>query len=109
MLQSSRSSREVQRGRCDTYLCNRRHGKLEGQAWCWLVELHLVFFRIVLLLEHRSAVLGDESIHLELQQRSDLKVGKGVVEVMGIDQAWEVDALMELQATMADATELSGT
>lgn len=90
-------------------MCNRRHGKLEGQAWCWLVELHLVFFRIVLLLEHRSAVLGDESIHLELQQRSDLKVGRGVVEVMGIDQAWEVDALMELQATMADATELSGT
>ena len=85
MLQSSRSSREVQKGRWETYLCNRRHGKLEGQAWCWLVELHLVFFRIVLLLEHRSAVLGDESIHLELQQRSDLKVGRGVVEVMGID------------------------
>ena len=46
-------------------MSDRWHGELEGQARRGLVEVHLVFMVVVLLLEHGLAVLCDESIHLE--------------------------------------------
>ena len=49
----------------------RRHSELERQAWCWLIEFHLVLLRVVLLLEHRLAVLCDEGIHLDVWEMGD--------------------------------------
>jgi hypothetical protein len=51
------------------YLRYWRHCEPKGHARCWIVEIHLVFFMIVLLLKHRPAVLCDECIHLESYER----------------------------------------
>jgi hypothetical protein len=72
-LASSRSSRYSRRRGTTTYLSDRWHGELEGQAGNLLVEIHLVILGVVLLLEHRLAVLCDEGIHLEMLRMSVMK------------------------------------
>ena len=61
-----------------TYLSDRWHGKLEGQARGRLVQFHLVILGVVLLLEHRLAVLCDEGIHLEMLRMSVMKKERDV-------------------------------
>ena len=72
LLHHLRSSRLDVRGWAGAHLGYRRHGKPRGQDGSCLVELHLVLIREVLLLEHRSTVLSDEGVHLDMREEESM-------------------------------------